>query len=189
VAVLAIRYHEEGSADGFDRWAAATVTTLWPQPGAGALIIDAAGNPVGAATLVILLTVGCWVAGCRRLALLAVVGPVLAVLTSTVLKQVVQRTIHGENLSYPSGHTATATALALVAGLLLVDVLGQRRLPALALLGLTTAAGGAVMAVAQIALSAHYPTDTLGGFFTSIAAVSVSALLIDDATGSWSLLG
>jgi membrane-associated phospholipid phosphatase len=189
VAVLAIRYREGDSADGFDRWAEAAVATLWPRPGAGALIIDAAGNPAGAATLVILLTVCCWVAGCRRLALLSVVGPMLAVLTSTVLKQVVQRTIHGENLSYPSGHTATATAVALIAGLLLVDVLGQRRLLALALLGLITAAGGSVMAVAQIALSAHYPTDTVGGFFTSVAAVTVAALLIDQATESWSFLG
>jgi undecaprenyl-diphosphatase len=187
VAVLAIRYHDEGSADGLDLRIAATVAMLWPHPGDGGLTIESAASPVGAATLVILLAACCLLAGRRRLALLAVVGPGLAVLATTVLKQVVQRTINGENLAYPSGHTATATALALVLGLLLVDVLSLRRLLALAVLGLTTTATAAVMAVAQIALSIHYPTDTIGGFFTSVATVPFSALLIDRAAGWWPL--
>jgi membrane-associated phospholipid phosphatase len=183
VAVLALRFHDDGSAHGLDLWAAGVTATLWPHPGTSALIIDAAGSPVVAAALGILLAACCLLAGRRRLALLAVAGPGLAVVTTAVLKQVVQRTIHGANLSYPSGHTAVATALALVLGLLLVDVLRLRRLPALVLLGLITTAVGAVMAVTQIALSAHYPTDTLGGFLSSVATVPVSAFLVDRIAG------
>jgi undecaprenyl-diphosphatase len=188
VAVLAVRYHDDSSAHGLDLWAAGATATLWSHPGTSVLIIDAAGNPVVAATLGILLADCCLLAGRRRLALLTLVGPGVAVFTTMVLKQVVHRTIHGVNLSYPSGHTAAATALALVLGLLLVDVLRLRKWPSLALLGLTTTAVGAVMAVAQIALSAHYPTDTVGGFFSSVATVPVSAFLIDRVAGWWSLL-
>jgi undecaprenyl-diphosphatase len=39
--------------------------------------------------------------------------------------------------------------------------------------------GGAVMAWAQIDLTAHYPTDTIGGFGTALLVIPATALLID----------
>src|SRR5215212_1965394 len=62
---------------------------------------------------------------------------------------------------------------------LVVDWLGAGPILGTALvLGLAAVTGG-VMAWAQIDLTAHYPTDTLGGFGSALLVIPVSALLID----------
>jgi membrane-associated phospholipid phosphatase len=110
---------------------------------------------------------------------LTVLGVVVTVAVTTVLKPLVGRTIHGEFLSYPSGHTAMATALALVIGLLLTDRLALGRAAAVALaLGLALVAGVA-MGWAEVALGAHYPTDAAGGFCAALAAVPGTAWVLD----------
>jgi membrane-associated phospholipid phosphatase len=38
---------------------------------------------------------------------------------------------------------------------------------------------GAAMGWSEVVLSAHYPTDTLGGFCTALAVVPATARLID----------
>jgi membrane-associated phospholipid phosphatase len=183
VVLLGVLVHGDSSAGDPDARVMAAIETLWPDPGLVALIIDGTSEPVGAATLVALLAALCLVLGRRRLAVLAVAGPGFSAVTTTALKPLVDRTIHGEHLAYPSGHTATATAIGLVVGLLLVDLLraSKSRLPGAPalLLVLAGAAAGTVMAVAQIALTAHYPTDTVGGFFTATAVVPAVALVID----------
>ncbi|WP_370132262.1 phosphatase PAP2 family protein [Streptacidiphilus sp. EB103A] len=178
VVVLGVRYaghHQAGTVDG---WIRSAVVGVRP-PGwqSVALDLDALGEPTGAVTLVVTLVVGCLLLRRPRAAVLTGAGAGLAVVTSSLLKHVVGRTIHGENLSYPSGHTAFATALALAVALLAAERLGR---PAGFLLVLTAAlVGGAAMGWAEIALDAHYPTDVLGGWCTALAVVPATAWLVD----------
>lgn len=139
-----------------------------------ALVIDWTGEPVGAGVVLLTLVIVFLRKGNRRAALLAVLGPGAAVVVTSGVKPLVGRTINDGFLSYPSGHTATATAFALVA---VFFVLGRREggywllcIPLLA---------AVVMAWAQVLLNAHYPTDTLGGFCAALAVVPAVAWAID----------
>ncbi|MFI6156358.1 phosphatase PAP2 family protein [Kitasatospora sp. NPDC051170] len=137
--------------------------------------MDWLGEPVGS-TLLVAAVVVCFLALRRPRAAAVVVGSVaLAVGTATVLKHVVGRTIHGpQNLSYPSGHTAFFTALALAVAMAVTSHREGRA-------GLGTGialAAGAVMGWAQVVLGAHYPTDALGGWCTALAAVPATAWLV-----------
>jgi membrane-associated phospholipid phosphatase len=146
-----------------------------------ALVIDYGGEPIGAAIVVTAVVTVCLALGHRRAAVLAVAGSALTVTTTTLLKPVVDRTIHGDFLAYPSGHTALITALTLIMALVAADRL-RPSAPTGTLLVLTAAAaGGAAMAWAQVALGAHYPTDTVGGFCTAIAVIPTTAWVIDRA--------
>lgn len=140
--------------------------------------VDAAGNLPFAILATATLCVLCVLCGRRRTAALAVVAPALTIAASSALKPVVGRRIHAGSLCYPSGHTAFVTALALVAMLLLIDVvrIGNPLGIAVVLIGTVTA--GATMAIGQIVLDAHYPTDTLGGLFTATAVVPCAAVLV-----------
>lgn len=159
----------------------AAVAERWPSPGAPALLIDFLGDPRAVLVVIAVLVAACLALGRRRLAVVAFVGPGLTGVLTTGLKPVVDRTIHGDSLAYPSGHTGAVTALALVAALLLVDVARAGRVTALLVVVLLPLAAGAVMALTQVALDAHYPTDTLGGFGTAVAVVVAAALAVDVA--------
>lgn len=152
--------------------------------GASSLIrgLDWLGEPVGRVLLVIAVAAICLIAGRRALAATAVVAIVATSVLTTVLKPVVNRRIHGDFLSYPSGHTAAATAAAMVLGILLADLLGSGQLAGTAIVLAATVAGGALTAWAQIELTAHYPTDTLGGFGCGLLVVGPAALVIDRVT-------
>lgn len=146
-----------------------------------ALVIDYGGEPIGAAILVSAVVTVCLVLRQPRLAMLTVLGSGLTVTTTTLLKPVVDRPIHRDFLSYPSGHTALFTALAFV---LALTVIGRLRTgaPTSTLLVLAaTSASGAAMAWAQVSLGAHYPTDTVGGFCVAIAVMLATAWLLDRA--------
>lgn len=165
----------------------------WVQPASGelpapwrsvALALDFLGQPVGALLLVGVLAVGCLALRDPRAAALVVVGAGLTVGTTTLLKHLVGRTIHGDNLSYPSGHTALLTALALAVAL---SATGRARLgrTAGALLVLAAAlAAGAAEGWAQVSLGAHYPTDALAGWCTALAVLPATAWLIDRTVGA-----
>lgn len=181
VAVLGVVVGGSPVGLPLDTTLSAAVTAVWPDPYGGslALLIDFCGDPRAVAVAVAVLVAGCLALGRRRLAVLAVVAPAVTGLLTTGLKPVVDRTIHGDNLSYPSGHTASSVAIGLVVALLLVDLLRAGPVPALLLVAALPVAAGATMAVTQVALDAHYPTDTVGGFGAAVVAVVVSALLID----------
>ena len=179
VAVLAALYSGDAAPGEVDQWLQSAVEDTLPPPGSGALLIDFVAEPLGAAVLVPLLVALCMVLGRRRLAALAVAGPGLAGVVSMAVKPVVGRTIHSGHLSYPSGHTAVATVLALVLALLLVSLLLAGKLAGVLLVLAAAGAAGAAMAWSQVALGAHYPTDTLGGFCSAVAVVPVTAWLID----------
>lgn len=135
-------------------------------------------DPVPIVVLVAVLAGLGLVLGRRRLALLAVLGPALTGGVTSVLKPVIGRTLKGD-LAYPSGHLGGATAVALVAGLLLVSVLGLRGWAALALVAGLTALVSGGMAVAMTVVNYHYPTDAVGGFCTAVSVVLGLALLLE----------
>lgn len=174
VAVFGFRYAGAGGPGVVDARVQAAVYGVG-QPWRGvALVLDFLGEPVGSTLLVVAVVVGCLLGRRPRGAVLVVAGVGLTVGTATVLKHVVGRTIHGaDNLSYPSGHTAFFTALALAV------VLAAPRHRGPLVLGGTAVAAGAAMGWAQVALGAHYPTDVLGGWCTALVVVPVTAWLID----------
>jgi membrane-associated phospholipid phosphatase len=142
-----------------------------------AMAFDRIGDPRPAAVLLALLAAGCLVGGSRRLAVLAVAGPAVAVGATMVLKPIVGRTIHGlDNLAYPSGHTALGTAVGFVLALLLFG--GPGRSAAAPVLTAAVAAGTA-MGWAQVALGSHYETDAVGGICVALAVLPAVAWLVD----------
>lgn len=145
-----------------------------------ALPIDLLGEPLGVVAVAAALVVACLVAGHRRLAVLAVAAQGVIWAATELVKPVVDRTIHGANLAYPSGHTAGTTAFALVVGLLVVGTVRLRRAVALLVVFGTALLGGFVAAWAQVVLGSHYATDTVGGFALALALVPTLALLVDE---------
>lgn len=176
---LAVHYSGDIAPSWLDRWVQAAVKDLLPAPGPGARLINLVGEPLVTVMLAALLAAACLALRRGRLGVVAIAGPGLTGVVTTVLKPVIARTIHGGYLSYPSGHTAAATVLAFVVTLLAVDLLRAGRVPSVLLIVTGTGAAGATMAWAQVALGFHYPTDTIGGFCTAMAVVPATALLVD----------
>ncbi|GLF92983.1 phosphatase PAP2 family protein [Streptomyces yaizuensis] len=149
-----------------------------------ALATDFLAEPIGAAALAVAAVAGCLLLRWPRAAVLAVAAAVLAVGVTKLLKPLVGRTINGEHLSYPSGHTAFLTALALVGALLAAGRLGLGRTAGAFLVLSSALVAGAAMGWAQVALDAHYPTDVLGGWCTALAVVPATAWLVDQVADS-----
>jgi membrane-associated phospholipid phosphatase len=178
IALGILHFHDSGLT-GIDAAVLPSIDGVQPPWRYVALVFDFGGEPVGSTVLVAVLAVVCFLVHRIRAAVVTVLGVVATVAVTTLLKPIVGRTIHGEFLSYPSGHTALATALALVIALLLADRLGLGRAAAVVLvLGLALVAGVA-MGWAEVALGAHYPTDAVGGFCAALAAVPATAWLVD----------
>ncbi|MFD7015648.1 phosphatase PAP2 family protein [Streptomyces sp. NPDC059928] len=180
VVVLGALYADDGRPGPVDGWIQPTVDGVRPPWRQVALTTDFLGEPAGAATLVVAIVTGCLLLRRPRAAVLVVAGVGMSVGTATLLKHVVGRTIHGDgNLSYPSGHTAFATALALVVALLVTGRTGLGRTAGTSLVLAAALVAGAAMGWAEVALGAHYPTDVLGGWCTALAAVPATAWLVD----------
>jgi membrane-associated phospholipid phosphatase len=142
-------------------------------------VVDFCGEPLGSALIVLLLAGASLRLRRPRTAVLIAAGTLLTVGLEFVLKPIVDRTIHGGYLSYPSGHTAFATCTALVAALLVIDLRGLGRSGAVALILTSTVLAAAVMGWAEVGLGAHYPTDALGGFALALAVVPFTAWALD----------
>ncbi|MFG1907854.1 phosphatase PAP2 family protein [Kribbella sp. NPDC048928] len=141
--------------------------------------LDWLGDPLGRASLTVAVAGLCLIAGRRLLAVTTLLAMGLSSVLCSVLKEVVDRRIHDGFLSYPSGHTAAGTVSATIVGLLLADVLHTGRLAGTAITVALAVLGGGVMAWAQIHLTAHYPTDTLGGFGCGLLVATSVAFLAD----------
>ncbi|MDQ0751933.1 membrane-associated phospholipid phosphatase [Streptomyces africanus] len=181
VVVLGVLYAGHSEPGRVDRWIIQpTADSVGPPWRYLALATDFSGEPVGAAALVVAAVTGCLLLRRPRAAVLVVAGTGLSVGTATLLKHLVGRTIHGDgNLSYPSGHTAFLSALALVVALFATGRLGLGRTAGTSLVLAAALVAGAAMGWAQVALGAHYPTDVLGGWCTALAVVPATAWLVD----------
>ncbi|MEU5594907.1 phosphatase PAP2 family protein [Streptomyces sp. NPDC020298] len=180
VVVLGVLYAGHGRPGRVDARIGAAVDGVGPPWRHVALALDFLGEPGGAVMLVLAIVTGCLLLRLPRAAVLVVVGAALTVGTATLLKHLVGRTIHGDgNLSYPSGHTAFFTALALVVALPATGRLGLGRTAGTSLVLTAALAAGAAMGWAQVALGAHYPTDVLGGWCTALAVIPATAWLVD----------
>jgi undecaprenyl-diphosphatase len=140
-------------------------------------------------TVVVVCAVMCvlfLLAGRRRLALLAVLGPAIAGAGADyVLKPAIGRHL-GNQLSFPSGHTTASVSIAIV---IVISLLGPTRprwpaavrwpLAALALLG------AAAIATALVGAGYHYATDTVGGLCLAVAVVPSVAYGIDRLADAW----
>ncbi|MFF5711402.1 phosphatase PAP2 family protein [Streptomyces sp. NPDC012756] len=144
-----------------------------------AQVMDFLGEPVGAPLLVGAAVVGCLLLRRPRAAVFVVLGVGAAVGVAKVLKSLVGRTIHGDNLSFPSGHTAFFTAFALVVALLVAGGLRVGRTVGVSLVMVSTLFAAAFMGWAQVVLGAHYPTDVVGGWCTAVAVVPAVAWGVD----------
>ncbi|MFK0156081.1 phosphatase PAP2 family protein [Streptomyces sp. NPDC090493] len=181
VVVLGVRYAGHSEPGRVDRWlvrpTADSVRGPWRHV---ALALDFLGEPAGSAMVIVAGVAGCLLLRRPRGAVLVAAGSGLAVGTTTLLKHVVGRTIHGPgNLSYPSGHTAFFTALALMAALLATGRLGLGRAAGTALVLAAALVAGAMMGWAEVSLGAHYPTDALGGWCTALVVTPATAWLVD----------
>ena len=179
VGLLGVLHYGSHGPDPLDRAASAAVRGIWPEAGLVAYLVDGLAAPVSALIVVAVLVVGCLATRQRRLAVVAAIGPLSAAAVATALKPLVERTIHGDNLAFPSGHTAFAAGVGLLLGLVWIGLFRPRpAVGGVVLAGLTLVVGFG-MALNQIILDAHYPSDTVGGFFTATAVVLLTALLID----------
>ncbi|WP_432168437.1 phosphatase PAP2 family protein [Streptomyces sp. bgisy031] len=183
VVVLGVLYAGHDESGTVDSWIVQpTADSVRPPWRHVAVVVDFLGEPAGAAALVGAIVVGCLLLRRARAAVFVVAGVGVTVGTTRLLKSLVGRTIHGEsNLSYPSGHTAFATALALVMTLLATGRLGAGRAARTVLVLSAALVAGAVMGWAEVALGAHYPTDALGGWCTAMAVVPATAWMVDRA--------
>ncbi|MDJ1131475.1 phosphatase PAP2 family protein [Streptomyces iconiensis] len=177
--VLGVLYAGHSGPGTVDAWIQSGVDGVRPPWRYAALATDFLAEPAGAATLVVAAVAGCLLLRRPRAAVLLVVGLSVTVGATTLIKPLVGRTIHGVNLSYPSGHTAFFTALALIAALLMVGRLGFGRTGGTVFVLAAGLVAGAAMGWAQVALGAHYPTDVLGGWCTALAVVPPTAWLVD----------
>jgi membrane-associated phospholipid phosphatase len=136
------------------------------------------GDPLPVLATAAFLAVVALLLGRRRLAVLAVLGPGVTGVATTLLKPVVGRLLKGD-FAYPSGHAGAATALGIVAALLVVSVVPLGRLGQVLVVGAGALLAGGLMAVGLTMRDWHYPTDTVGGFCLATVVVLGLALLLD----------
>jgi membrane-associated phospholipid phosphatase len=190
--VLGVLFAGQGTADPFDRAVDTPVITwfTWHMTLALWMAYPATLVPAGGVSLVAALA--CLARGWLRGAVLALLAvPVASGLNDALFKHLFHRTYEGA-LTYPSGHTAAAAALAAALTVLLLQarpaglkqttatVALRWAIPAVAWLAV------AVVAVGVIGLRWHYFTDTVGGVALGAGTVCGLALALDL---SWPLPG
>ncbi len=150
------------------------------------------GDSRTVATAALLIGTACALGRRRRLAVLAVAGPGITGVATTVLKRAIGRRIGG-GYAFPSGHAGGLTALATVVGLVAVGHAEPAPGPGLCATGLATVSGvtlaGAAMAVALVANDEHRWTEAVGGSSTAVGVVLGTGLLIDRVAGGRSPRG
>jgi undecaprenyl-diphosphatase len=142
------------------------------------------GSTIPLIAVSVAVAVGCLLARRPNGVVLAVTAvPATAFLDDTVLKHLVDRTHLGQ-LSFPSGHTASAMTLATVVGVLLHDPARRTatRVARAALVAVACAVA-ALVAVGVIGLRWHYFTDTVGGAALGTGTALALAFLIDLVPG------
>jgi len=177
-AILAARYAGTSTASGVDTRVDAVVDPVGTAHHWLVRHTAALGSPPSVIALAFALSALCLLLGRRRLAVLAVVGPGLTGVCTTLLKPALGRTIEG-GFAFPSGHTGGATALGLVTALLVISLVRPGWVGGIAIVAAGGVLCGGLVGAAMVASNAHYPTDTVGGFCIAVVMVCGAALVLD----------
>jgi undecaprenyl-diphosphatase len=184
LATLGLLLREQARPDGLDSVVdTATVASFSGHQGVLPWLA-LPGSTIPLIVASVAMAVGCLIARRPNGVVLAVTAvPVTAFLDDTVLKHLVDRTHLGQ-LSFPSGHTASAMTLATVLGVLLHDPARRKAARvARAALVIVACAVTALVAAGVIGLRWHYFTDTVGGIALGTGTVLTLAFLIDLVPG------
>ena len=180
VAVLGILFAHHTTADQLDQDIDSPVIAWLGGHRGFALWLAAPGSQLPAVGLSAVIVVACLLTRRFKGAVLAAAAVPAAVgLNDGLWKPLVHRTYLGA-LSYPSGHTATAFALAATVAVLLNFPARPARARVLGIVIPAAACVlGGVVAVGVIGLKWHYFTDTVAGAAVGIGTVCGLALLLD----------
>jgi undecaprenyl-diphosphatase len=180
IAALGLLLREQAQPDRFDSAVDTAVVASFSGHRGVLPWLALPGSTIPLIAASIAIAVGCLIARRPNGVVLAVTAvPVTAFLDDAVLKHLVGRT-HSGQLSFPSGHAASAMTLATVLGVLLHDP--ARRTAARgarAALMVVACAVAALVAIGVIGLRWHYFTDTVGGVALGTGTVLTLAFLID----------
>jgi PAP2 superfamily len=178
VAVLGVLFAHQDTADGLDRAVDAPLVTMFSGHSALADLFAFPGTTIPAVVLSTAMIAGCLLA--RRISgavLASVAVPAAVGLTDGLLKPWVHRS-YLDQVAYPSGHTASVSALAATA---IVLLLASGRPPRwLRMLVLAVASVLTVsVVVGVIGMPYHYFTDAVAGAAVGTGTVCALALLLD----------
>ena len=181
VAVLGVIFAHQTTADRFDNAVDSPIITwLDRHPGLAGWFAFPGSQRSAVAVTVVVVVVACLLT--RRLngaVLASAAVPAAVGVNDGLCKPLFHRTYLGV-LSYPSGHTATMSALA--ATLVVLLYVPPRSVKARVLRVVACSAAcvaGVVVAVGVIGLRWHYFTDTVAGAAVGIGTVCALALLLD----------
>jgi len=180
IAALGLLLREQARPGGLDSAVDTTMVASFSAHQGVLPWLALPGSTIPLITVSIGIAVGCLIARRPNGAVLAVTAvPVTAFLDDAVLKHLVGRTHFGQ-LSFPSGHTASAMTLATVLGVLLHDPArsAATRAARIALVAVACAVT-ALVAAGVIGLRWHYFTDTIGGVALGTGTALALAFLID----------
>jgi membrane-associated phospholipid phosphatase len=178
VAVLGALFAHQTTADEFDRAVDAPLVAVFSGHSALADLFAFPGTTIPAVVLSAAMVVACLLAGRIDGAVLAAVAVPAAVgLNDALLKPWVHRSYLGQP-AYPSGHTASISALAAIVTVLLLASSRPRRSLRILILTVTYLLTVSV-AVGVIAMPYHYFTDTVAGAAVGTGTVCALALLLD----------
>ena len=136
------------------------------------------GRPSTVILAALLMAVVALIAGQPRMAIVAAIAPPLTGGFVLILQPLISRTLDG-HVALPSGHTAGATSVALVAALLAVSLAGRYRRSVAAIAGVLSLTVAGTVAVALVANGLHYVSDTVAGFLVAVTVVFAMALVAD----------
>jgi len=185
IGTLGLMFRGQAQPDGFDSVVDTTVVASFSGHQGVLPWLALPGSTIPLIAVSVAIAVGCLIARRPNGALLAVTAvPATAFVDDTVLKHLVDRTHLGQ-LSFPSGHTASAMTLATVLGVLLRDPARRTatRLTRAALVAVACAVT-VLVAAGVIGLRWHYFTDTVGGVALGTGTVLTLAFLIDLVPGA-----
>jgi membrane-associated phospholipid phosphatase len=177
VTVLGVRYHDDVRAGRLDARVYSEVSDV---TGAYHHVLSGLAStvPVLVPGLAVVLAAVCAATRRWRAAALALAAPALTALVVESVKHVVDRTMRS-GLAYPSGHTAGATSILVVAGLLVLSRRRGRVGVTAAALFLVALAGAGIVGLIMVAIHAHYATDTIAGFGTAVVVTLGVAFGLD----------
>ena len=187
IAALGLLLREQARPDGLDSVVDSAMVASFGGHQGVLPWLALPGSTIPLIAVSIAIAVGCLIARRPNGVVLAVTAvPVTAFLDDTVLKHLVDRTHFGQ-LSFPSGHTASAMTVATVLGVLLHDPTrpAATRVARVvrAALVVVACAVTALVAAGVIGLRWHYFTDTVGGVALGTGTVLTLAFLIDLVPG------